>query len=325
MRSNTLWSHAPNLMLTASMLLAGCAMERASGAELEAIELEPATLDEASASLAALQTYQDAHPNDPQVGAALDKLRESLDALNHVIARIDLPAGRAVIFFEPSPGIVGISESGPAEGERILTQELVDGSSFVALYERLAKTNAPEALVQAQARHDAAHEELSGASAEDVGGSADGEASTDEGTAFASAALTAADGPWFVENACFTGGDFRGCHPSWSNGGYAQANTKTSFFEVAPFAGNFLQVRFQYEGSTKFTDAVYPGEWRGWWYHSSKESWPCGFLIACGYEDYNRRLHRWDILQATGDSFHWTYSFKWTCGSTLSCNTWPPR
>ena len=308
--------------------------DSAETVQIEAINVDPQSLDEATDSMAIISRRLDMNPEDSEAWRALEALRPALDRLNHLVARVEPVPGRIVSFYEPSPGMIGISELGPQGGERLLSPDDAKVSPL-ELYRRLTHAEPPTKLVDAyeralQGQFTESPSGLEGGAT--LTGSPDPQLRLDridvahnaqEGVGTVQQGLTAADGPWWAANACFSQGNFRGCNPNWGGGGFAQANTTTSFFQVAPFSGDFLQVRFRYESDTRFTDAVFPGQWLGWWWHSSLESWPCGFLIACGYQDYNIRHHRWDILQASGDGFHWTYSFKWTCGNTASCDSWP--
>jgi len=309
--------------------LAACSGTGETGRELEPIDVQVQSLDEATAVIAQIHDLRGADPNDRRAADALERLAPVLDRLNHLVARVELRSGHVVSFYEPESGHLAISERGPENESRYLDSPEFRDLSAVDLYRRLSGDEAPEALHLADSRRASTEGVLSGAAGSDaLVSDREGSASVatrngDVGTA--AQALTAADGPWFTANICYTSGDFRGCNPNWANGGYAQANTKTSFFTVAPFSGNFVQVRMQYEDSTKFTDVAYPGQLLNWWYHSDTVDWPCGFLIACGHDEYNNRKHRWDIINASGDGFHWTYSFKWNCGTTLSCNAWPAQ
>jgi len=307
--------------------------DSAETVQVDAINLAPQTLDEATDSMSSISRRLEANPEDSEALQALEALRPVLDRLNHLVARVEPVPGHVVSFYEPSPGMIGISELGPREGKRLLRPEDARVSPL-DLYRRLTQLDPPTGLIEAYERtlqgqfSEMAGEleggaQRSGALESEERLGRDDLAPSQQGPGTLQQHLTSADGPWWAANACFTQGNLRGCHPNWGGGGYAYANTKTSFFEVAPYSGDFLQVRFRYESSTKFTDAVFPGQWLGWWWHSSLESWPCGFLVACGYQDYNIKHHRWDILQASNDGFHWTYSFKWSCGNTLSCDSWP--
>jgi hypothetical protein len=283
----------------------------------EEINLNPTSQQEAAQSLARINELQDVDPDSAIARDALAQLMPRLDELNHLVVRVEARPGHFVSFYEPSPGHIAVSERAPANTERVLSAEDLNSLSIVDLYRRLAKTEPPDALVQAHER------QLEGAfsePADDVvsdtaalsSASSDSAATHGAGVGVITQALTEADGPWFAANGCFKTGDFRGCLPNWWNGGFAQANTKTSFFTVAPFSGNLVFVRVQYQGVTQFTDPVFPGQWLSWWYHSASQS-----------GQYLIRLHRWDILEAAGDGFHWSYSFKWNCNSINSCNTWP--
>jgi hypothetical protein len=236
--------------------------------------------------------------------------------------------------------MIGISETGPAQGHRLLDSSIVNQHSATELFQTLAPTQTPpDALLKAQAREVTAHlselpkdndsligQNIAATTPKDLSlaKGAIGNESRAPGQDVASFAqeLTGADGPWWAANACYKSGDFRGCYPNWGNGGYAYASAKTSFFQIAPYAGDTVYVRFQYEGSTAFTDPIFPGQWGGWWWHSDSY-WDCCGICACGTRAYNRRQHRWDILYASGDSFHWTFAFKWSCGNTVSCDQSP--
>jgi hypothetical protein len=300
------------------------------------IDLNPATLDAAQVTINRLDQLQ---KRDPAAAArAYQTLQPRLDALNHVVARVEPTAGHVVTFYESEPGVIGVGERAPIGSESILRAEDVNGHSVTDLYRTLAggaeppstlvaaeARNVPQRLPELPANNDAllgANVASSAAQALATASASRGPVVSSEGIGSSTEALTAADGPWWASNVCYKTGDARGCMPNWANGGWAQASAKTSFFQVAGFSGSVLSVRFQYEGTTKFTDPVFPGDWKSWWWHSDS-FWNCCFICACGTQDYNRRLHRWDILNASGDGFHWTYSFKWSCGDTISCDATP--
>jgi hypothetical protein len=293
-----------------------------TGQETDEIDVNPLTHEEASASLERIN----ARPGDPAARLAVERIRPALDRLNGLVARVEVEPGRFVSFYEPSPGQIMVSERGPMDGRRLLAETEVQGQSVADLYRRLAGAEAPAALIAAQSREleaiatgTADLATIGGQAVSSVSPGAERPAAAGD-IATASSALTSADGPWFRDNVCFLFGDAFadsvGCHPNWNDGGWAQASTKTSFLTVAPYSGNGLTVRLQYSGATKFQDAMFNGEWFSWWYHSST------YNTANGPQ-YNSRTHRWDILQATGDWFHWSYAFKWTCFSLAACDEWP--
>jgi hypothetical protein len=303
-------------------------------ADIGNINVDPLTLDEAVESLTQIDHLQKIDAQDPRALAALQRLRPRLDQLNHLVARVEPEPGHVVSFYEPQPGLIGVSETGPTSvAPRFVTSPDVGSASVVDLFRRVSSgAEPPPALVLAEARAASARDQnasnTSSVLTAPIASASDRPATSVDapsaGIGSTASALTAGDGPWWSANVCFKGGDFRGCFPNWGGGGFAQASTKTSFFQVAPFSGNNLSVRFQYEGSTRFTDAVFPGQWGSWWWHSdSFASCWCSPICACGMFDYNTRLHRWDILNASGDGFHWTHAFKWSCGSTLSCDQSP--
>ena len=230
--------------------------------------------------------------------------------------------GTIVSFYETEPGVMGISEAGPANSARMLGSQAVSALTPVELYRKLAGgAEPPAALVDAETRAAAGGISLPPgvvSAPSDVPPSAN----SSDGVAVTSRALTGADGEWFRDNGCFTGGESHGCFPNWSNGGFADYNTRTSFFTLAPYAGDVF-VRFRYEGSTRFTDPVFEGEWLSWWFHSAKSEECCGIGCWCGYiRDWYVRNHRWDIIEAAGKSFHWSTAARWNCSYT-NCNGWP--
>jgi hypothetical protein len=312
----------------ASLALSACSSDTNSEAPSSAeLNLNPKTLDEAAQTLTELDALQKV--DSERVRAALVELRPRLDALNHLVARVEVKPGHFISFYEPEPGMIGISEQGPAGEAPLLGGNDLRDNTAVQLYQRFAAdAPVPEALLRAQERDVAARvsevpADNDSALGKDFAVSEMQAPTTDAaGIARQQQSLTGADGPWWAANVCYDTGDFRGCYPNWANGGYAYASAKTSFFQVAPYSGDLVSVRFQYEGSTRFTDPVFNGGWGSWWWHSDS-FWDCCGICACGTRDYNRRSHRWDILNASGDAFHWTFSFKWSCGNTLSCDQSP--
>jgi hypothetical protein len=308
---------APTLGL--ALGIGGCGGVTGSGND--EINVNPLTQEEATESLQRINE----RPGDPEAQRALQQLRPALDRLNGLLARVEPEAGRIVSFYEPSPGDIMISERGPMDGRRLLPSTESDGQSVVDLYRRLAGTEPPAALIAAQGRAQVttATGDSGSSAAEEVTASASATrepAAENGGTARVTSALTADDGAYFRDHGCFVFGagygDSTGCFPNWSGGGYAQGTTKTSFFTVAPFSGDGVSVRMQYSGSTKFQDPVFVGDWLSWSYHSSTHNTVNG-------PQYDIRTHRWDILQASVDGFHWSYAFKWNCSGTYACNEWP--
>ncbi|HEY4188069.1 MAG TPA: hypothetical protein VGP07_23540 [Polyangia bacterium] len=320
--------------LSLSIYASGCDQAGPPAAAEVDINVEPLTLDDAVASLTQIDNLQKLDAQDPRALAALQRLRPQLDALNHLVARVEPEPGHVVSFYEPQPGLIGVSETGPTSmAPRFVTSPALGNGSVLALFRDVSSgATPPAALVLAEARAASARAQ-NAVTSTSLATTPTATSSERPPAALAepsgeltstSSALTGADGPWWSANVCFKSGDFRGCFPNWSGGGFAQASAKTSFFQVAPFSGNNLSVRFQYDGSTRFTDALFPGQWGSWWWHSdSFASCWCSPICACGMFDYNRRVHRWDILNASGDGFHWTHAFKWSCGDTLSCDQSP--
>ena len=303
-------------LVVAVGLLCGCGAEPGAGSNLE-IDVEPATLEEANASLDAISQLEERGERDAAL-QALAALRPRLDELNGMIVRIEPETGRFITFYEPEPGHVLVSEKAPKNVESWLRTERFQGLSVLDTYRVLTRAEPPEALVEAHARQqlldstdeedDARARPASGTTTSDVA------PRVASGIGTSQEALTAADGEWFRDHGCFVNFavDMRACLPNWGGGGWAEGYTKTSFLTVAPFSGEWLSVRLTYSSQPRFTEAVFNGEWLSWWYHSSTSG-----------DDYNRRTHRWDVLNASDNGFHWSYAYKWSCTSQKNCNFWP--
>jgi hypothetical protein len=309
--------------LSTSLAMVGCGRDSATAD----ININPTTLDEAAASLSQIDSLQKLNADDPVAAAVLEQLRPHLDRLNHLVARVEIKPGHVVSFFEPQPGLIRLSEVSPSGSQRVLQPGDMRDNSATAVYRRLANSAPPAALVQAEEREMAAAREGSKDRSEaqlppDLSSSQPiHTASARDGVQTQQSALSN-DGQWYASFGCAKSGDAKGCFPNWANGGWAQANTKTSFLNIAPYAGGTVQVRTQYEGTTVGNEPVFQGQWGFFSYHSAAY-WDCCFICACGTQNYRIRNHRYDILNATGKSFHWTYSFKWSCGDTLSCDQSP--
>lgn len=297
--------------------LAGCAVGS------EDINVAPASLDEAEESLRQIDEILEADPQDADAREALRMLQPRLDALNNLVARVAINDTHTVSFYEVAPGVIGVAESAPAGEPRLLTDDDVIDVPVVEIYEGLTGTPAPEALVLAQAREDAQaalEPDASLTTIEPEVGTlpADTLPANAFGMGVAQQALTGGHGQYFRDNYCFTGGEFRGCYPNHHSNRFAQASTKTSFFTVAPYVGT-ISVRFKYSGTTRFTTPVYSGEVRSYWWRSSSHdpSWP-----PFSPRRYNNRTHRWEIIHASNNHFHWTHAFRWNCGYA-DCDGWP--
>lgn len=281
------------------------------------IDVEPATHDDASAALAQIDALLSDDPEDARALAALAAIQPRLDELNHLVARVSVAPGHEVSFYEARPGVIFTSESRPLGAARAVDTGTLAAGTVADLYVRLAGDDAavPEALVAAQAR---AKDRVAAAPAGDPRQLARPlalSASADEPTA---EPLTSADGPWWSANVCYgSEADSKWCLPNWGGGAWAQQNAKTSASAVAPFAGNVV-LRAQLGGSSVFTENVLQGNVREAWLNSSWD-WDCG-IFACSDWDFDVQSHRWDVLDASGDQFHWAAGFNWSCyGSDWDC------
>lgn len=310
----------PMLALTAS----GCS-ESPSESRRQP-NTDPSSLEEAKVSL---QEIDQLRGSDPVAAmAAAQKLRPKLDELNRLVARVELAPEHFVDFYSSQPGDIVIAEHGPMGAKRVLRDEDMTDHSAVTLYRQLAGGAAvPAALINAEARdaepHDPdavtqdpllPHLESSGECPPDQGyqGGKDPSSITQS--------LTSGDGVFWRDNVCFRGGDFLSCLPNRTGNTWASANAKTSFLEVAPYRGD-LSVQRSYDGSLRQTYALFQGEWWSFWQSSGTYANCCG-ICACGTWEYYIRNHRWDIVDADGDGYHYAYSFRWNCND-FGCNGRP--
>jgi len=301
-----------------SLTMVGCSA--APQAESEELNVNPASLSEATESLASIEHLMRAQADDPRALDALKKLQPHLDELNHLVARVETRPGHVVSFYESEPGVIGVVEAGPSGEQRVLSPSDLEQAP-VPLYERLSGgAKAPKALVQADARarlgvdqHDAELKPGLVSRSDEVAHETADVASTAQ-------ALTAGDGQWFRDNVCFKTGDFRECHPNRSNGAWFEYNTRTSFMILAPYyAPTFINVNLKYQGVQRFLYPVYQGETLSFAWYSGING--CGFF-SCNQNNVVAN-HRWDLLNAAGKSYHWTIAAKWGCSNPTACQAWP--
>lgn len=307
----------PVIAITLSTGLAACA----NTTDLEPLNLEPSTLEEAELVLGELDARLVENPNDPEALESMRALQPTLDALNGLVARLEPEPGHVVSFYEYAPGAIGIQETHP-DGTRPLIADRPELAGLPAddVYRELSgEDDVPNALLEASRREVASDvappAELPGPS---------GPEGLESDVGVTRAAL-GSNGAYFRDNYCFTQGDVRLCYPNWANGGYAQSITRTSFFTIAPYSGH-VSLRFMYEGVTRFVQPVYQGEVQSHWMRSAQPQncmpnpWPWTGEFC--FPETLLAWHRWDILYASGDSFHWTYAARWSC-DYQTCDYWP--
>jgi len=293
------------------------------GLDRASLDLSPTTFEEAEGVLAQIDEALAIDPNDEVALQALQDLQPALDALNGVVARVEVAPGHAVTFYEPEPGAIGIEEMRPEGSPSLLVERAeLAGMTPAQLYAELSGSDAiPSALIAASEAIEAEAPDL-------VAGGQHGDLlEGSEGVGASHAALTASDGPFFQSNHCFSQGDFKLCLPNWANGGYLDVNTKTSFLVLAPYGGAVVNPRMKYNGSIRFLGTVYSGQVANYWWRSGVRrecagSWP--WPTYC-IEEHVIANHRIDILNASGDGFHWSAAAKWSCGSVASCDAWPAQ
>jgi len=286
--------------------------------EASSISTHPATFQEANASIEQIAALQQKDPNDPIAAQALRDIQPSLDALNHLVARVTPKAGHVVSFYESVPGVIGVSEIGPAGEDRVLGG--ISEQSMPDLYRKLAGAEPPTELLEAAKRavpgaYDRSIDRVGGLvsmPSPESGKSAGG----------LHPMLNASQGPWYVSNGCYEGGDSHACLPDWWNGGWAEYNTKTSFINVASITGTFY-VKGSYQGTEVSLDPIYSGQWL-YWYRQSGTYCTATYLGDCIGTDYYITDQRWDIVNATNQEFDWSYEARWNCAEFVWGTAYTP-
>ncbi|NNB87604.1 hypothetical protein [Corallococcus exiguus] len=309
-----------SVLLIAAMAFPGCNEDAAP------VELNPSSLTEAQRSL---QQIDQLYESDP--AAALDagqRLRPKLDELNHLITRVETSPNHYVEFYDLQPGGILLAERGPAGDGRILSESGIADHSAVELYRQLTGgATPPEALVKAERlvtppddAHVLARDEAdpnlksSGAFALDRG------AQRGDGLASVTQSLGSGDGVVFRDQYCFKAGDFFNCLPNITGDTWASANSKSSFTRLAPYRGS-MRMQVSYDNAVKGAWATFAGE--EWSFRQlSGTYYPCPVWQACGTQEYYLRTHRWDVLDAAGDGYHFSYAFRSSC-SWIGCDN-PP-
>jgi hypothetical protein len=278
-----------------------------------ALDTHPATIEDAKATAALLEERLAANPNDSETLAAQGAFHARLDELDRLVARIEPRAGHVVSFFDVGNGAVAIEETRPKDEPSVMAG--LETSSPADVYRVLAGKEAPAAFAAFEPR-------LEGAKPAEL---APGPAATSEeiegSRAHAEGLIGFPLGPAFT---CFTGGDFHSCQVPWSNGGYWDKNSKTSFFEILPLAP--LYVSFTLSTGGGFFLSLAPNTVTNLWgYSPSYRTTTCSGNIFTGTtcvttQDYDIVNHDWEIVNATGVTFDWSTEFRWNCSYT-ACNT----
>jgi hypothetical protein len=291
-----------------------------SGGPLEA---PPSTLDEARASISALQTRLKADPNDHAAKDAMIALGPRIDELSHVVAQVQTKSGHVIKFYDTGNGSYTVGESGPDGDAPVLTPDVMAHPSLVSLYRTLSEgAEPPAALVDLDTRAYASEIDQR---ARDIA-AAGGQAAPDGARGAVSHEFGPGDGQLFQQEDCFTGGDFHSCQPDWANGGWYRFNAHTSFFRIAAVSGPApLSISFSDQSTDAgFVVPVYQGTFSGLWAHAP--SFPvtqCTWVFICYTADYDYYTDTqfWQIENAAGSEFDWSTEFKWSCTDVTSCNT----
>lgn len=278
------------------------------------VDLEPTTLEEAELVLAELDARLGEDPNDEDALASMRQLEPALDRLNGLVASVELEPGHEVAFYEYAPGAIGIGETHP-EGTRPLIAERPELAGLPAheVYRELTGDDAPPALLEASRRETAQVEAADPAElpTPPVGADVD-----------ATRAALGSSGSFFRDNYCFTQGDANYCWPNSAHGGYVDLITRTSFLTLAPYDGH-VTLRFSYDGVVRHVSPVYQGEvWSGWWRSAQRRNCVSNIYGSFCVVETIHGWHRWEVLHASGDRFHWTVAARFNC-NYQTCDYWP--
>lgn len=276
------------------------------------VDLEPTTLEEAELVLAELDARLSEDPNDSEALASMRRLEPALDRLNGLVARAEVAPGHVVSFYEHVPGVLGIHESHP-DGTTPLIADRPELAELAAdeVYLELTGEEAPPALREASQREAAASASAEPSLAPLV---------PDASDVGATQAALGSSGYFFRNNYCFTQGDANYCWPNSANGGYVDLITRSSFITLAPYSGH-VTLQLRYDGVIRWVWPVYQGEVRSAWARSADVATSCygGFCIVVRSLGW----HRWEVLNASGDQFHWTVAANFNCNSAQTCDYWP--
>ncbi|MFP2927213.1 hypothetical protein ACLESO_18850 [Pyxidicoccus sp. 3LG] len=307
------------LLLAVMFGVTGCSSS--PGEEQAPIELNPSSHIEARLSIMRIRELYESNP-----AAAVDaaqKLSPKLDALNHLIARVEVAPEHFVDFYELQPDGILVSESGPLGNEQVLDGSELAAHSPVNLYRRLTGgATPPESLVRAaafRAVSDDSHVPAWDAVAPDLK-SSDGVAPAHgrqhgNGLSAVAQPLTATDAAFLMDNFCYGSGDFVKCWLNVAGNGWASANSKSSFAKLEAF-GSVAGIWFSYELSVKGSWNLLPGYWQSFYAYSGSYSL-CPPLVACGKFEYYIRNHRWDTFNEAGGGYNATLAFRWNCSYGL--------
>jgi len=195
---------------------------------------------------------------------------------------IQLSEGHSVEFYRVGDAIV-VSEVG-----KLGTPSVIEAKGL--------KGAAPAKIFAALAPNEPILPELLAESVGDVpAGEVAAEASSSEAKSFSGdvaqvkQAVTSSD--FLASGVCnytFTQLVFKDCRTNWSNGYFAYATAKNSYFSVASASGAF-QVELRQNGGTPFIYPVVNNQWR-----TISSIWGGSGVVQ----------HRWDITQASGNTFH---------------------
>ncbi|SEU21855.1 hypothetical protein SAMN05443572_106333 [Myxococcus fulvus] len=283
------------LLMAAVLCAAGCS--GAPGEEQAPLDLNPSSQEEARLTL---QRIRELHDEDPV--AALDAARRlgpRLDALNHLIARVEVAPEHFVDFYELKPDGILVSESGRlGEGSVLGDRELAAHSSAELYRQLTGGAVPPAALLRAQG-----HREVSSGSRAPAWAAVEPEARSSA----AEASL--------LNSFCYPSGDFVKCWLNVAGNGWASANSKSSFAKVEAW-GTVAGIWFSYELSVNGSWNINPGYWRSFSAYSGSYA-TCPPLVACGNFEYYIRNHRWDTFNNAGGGYHATLAFRWNCSYGL--------
>jgi hypothetical protein len=301
-----------NASISLILLVAGITGCSSAPAELADLNLDPQSKEEALAAAEELSALMKESPADAELAESAEILSRKLEELSGLVSRIDLGAGHWVSFLQNEDGSVTVTERMP-EGSQ--SGQLAKPETARMSLGELHRFLAPALAVPAELTSgNAGTVPVVEPATEGAGGGTDASSlsstsgSRGDGLGTLSEALTAADGQWFRDNQCPAGFNLF-CLPNHANGFFSEFYRRYSQIIIAPFGGALVTVRARRNGNHNFSTVVFSGELKlfrnNGIEHQEKQDPDCGWPWACATHLIEAKMNlRWDILDASGDSFH---------------------
>jgi hypothetical protein len=281
------------------------------------IDIAPSSLEQARDELAKANELLARDPDNAELLRSLHMLRDHVDVLNGMVDRIEIGTNHVVTFYKGDQDVIIVGERMPRGTASVLT----DGAqrrSLVDLYRELAPDRQlPSALAESSAATLPPSSDTPVLSPGESGGGStwlEPSGPRTDGLGVSQQLLTAADGPFFRDNFCPTGGVFSFCLPNWGGGAFATATSTHSVVNIAPFSGvGNVNLEPRVNGTLLASFAVFVGELSGFWVRGPRVSVRdsgCCLICACGtHLEVTRATLRWDVTNAASKGFHFGGNF----------------